>query len=81
MTLLHTPLTRRRFALLGGAALAAPLIATRALGQGSGVFRIGYISPQSGPLGSFGAHDGWLIDTLRANLASGIDLAGRRMQV
>ena len=66
---------------LTGAALAAPLIATRARGQGPDVFRIGYIGPQSGPLGIFGAHDGWLIETLRTNLAGGIEVGGRRMQV
>lgn len=81
MTLITAPISRRRFALLGGAALAAPFLATRALGQEAGVFRIGYIGPQSGPLGIFGAHDGWLIDTLRAHLAGGIDVGGRRMQV
>lgn len=81
MTTLHHPLSRRRFALLGGAALAAPLIGTRAFGQDAGVFRIGYVGPQSGPLGIFGAADGWLIDRIRANLAGGIEFGGRQMQV
>lgn len=75
-------LSRRSFnRLIGGAALAAPLIGTRAFGQDSGVFRIGYIGPQSGPLGIFGAADGWLTETIRANLAGGIEVGGRRMQV
>ncbi|WP_071795212.1 ABC transporter substrate-binding protein [Natronohydrobacter thiooxidans] len=74
-------ISRRRFTMLGGAALAAPFVATRALGQEAAVFRIGYIGPQSGPLGIFGAHDGWLIEQLRANLAGGIEVGGKHMQV
>ncbi|MDD7970956.1 ABC transporter substrate-binding protein [Roseinatronobacter alkalisoli] len=79
----HTPpLTRRRFTgLMGGAALAAPLIGTRAFGQGSNVYKIGYIGPRSGPLGIFGAADTYLIDTIRANLAGGVDVNGTQMQV
>lgn len=75
-------LSRRSFnRLISGAALAAPLIGTRAFGQEAGVFRIGYIGPQSGPLGIFGAADGWLIQTIRANLADGIEVGDRRMQI
>ena len=82
MTFRNAPLSRRRFTgLLAGSALAAPLIGTRAFGQEAGVFRIGYIGPQSGPLGIFGAHDSWLIETIRNNLAGGIEVGGRRMQV
>lgn len=75
-------LSRRSFnRLLGGAALAAPLIGTRAFGQDAGTFKIGYIGPRSGPLGIFGEADGYLIDTIRANLAGGIDVNGQRLQV
>ena len=82
MTTAASPLTRRSFTrLIAGSALAAPLIGTRAFGQDAATFRIGYIGPQSGPLGIFGAHDGWLIDAIRANLAGGIEVGGRRMQV
>jgi branched-chain amino acid transport system substrate-binding protein len=82
MTPTRTSLTRRSFtSLLGGAALAAPLIGTRAFGQNAATFKIGYIGPQSGPLGIFGAADGWLIDTIRTNLAGGIDVNGTRMSV
>ncbi len=82
MTLTTSRLDRRSFnRLIGGAALAAPMLGTRALGQGADTFRIGYIGPRSGPLGIFGAADGYLIDTIRANLAGGIEVNGRRMQV
>jgi branched-chain amino acid transport system substrate-binding protein len=74
-------LTRRSFGLLGGAALAAPLIGTHAFGQAAKTFRIGYIGPQSGPLGIFGAADPYLIETIRANLAGGIEVNGQQLQV
>ena len=75
-------LTRRSFnRLLAGSALAAPLIGSRAFGQDAATFKIGYIGPQSGPLGIFGAHDGYLIDTIRANLAGGIEVNGAKMAV
>lgn len=75
-------ISRRSFArLIAGAALAAPMIATRAFGQDASLFKIGYVSPQSGPLGIFGKADQFLIDTIRANLAGGIEVGGKMMQV
>lgn len=75
-------ISRRSFnRLIAGSALAAPLIGTRAFGQDAGTFKIGYIGPQSGPLGIFGAHDGYLVEAIRANLAGGIDVGGKTMQV
>ena len=75
-------LTRRQFnRLIGGSALAAPLIGSRAFGQDAATFKIGYIGPQSGPLGIFGAADSYLIDTIRTNLAGGIDVNGSKMMV
>jgi branched-chain amino acid transport system substrate-binding protein len=61
--------------------LASPLIGTRAFGQTAGTYKIGYVGPNSGPLGIFGAADGYLIETIRANLAGGIDVNGTKMQV
>ena len=72
-------ISRRAFTrLIAGSALAAPLIGTRAFGQDAATFKIGYIGPQSGPLGIFGAADGYLIETIKANLAGGIDVNGQR---
>ena len=81
-SLISAPISRRSFSrLIAGSALAAPLIGTRAFGQDAGVFKIGYIGPQSGPLGIFGMADQYLIDTIRANLAGGIEVGGKMMQV
>jgi branched-chain amino acid transport system substrate-binding protein len=75
-------MTRRSFGrLIAGSALAAPLIGTRAFGQNASTYRIGYIGPQSGPLGIFGSGDTYLIETIKANLAGGIDVAGGKMNV
>jgi branched-chain amino acid transport system substrate-binding protein len=75
-------ISRRAFTrLIAGSALAAPLIGSRAFGQDAATFKIGYIGPQSGPLGIFGAGDGYLIETIKANLAGGIDVNGTKMNV
>lgn len=75
-------ISRRNFnRLIAGSALAAPMVGTRAFGQDAATFKIGYIGPQSGPLGIFGGADGYLIDTIRANLAGGIDVGGQMMNV
>lgn len=50
--------TRRRL-LKSGAALGAATLAMPALGQGARV-RIGYVSPQSGPLSAFSQADGYM---------------------
>ena len=75
-------LSRRSFnRLIAGSALAAPMIGTRSFGQDAATFKIGYIGSQSGPLGIFGAHDGYLVEAIKANLAAGIDVGGKTMKV
>ncbi|HEX7382554.1 MAG TPA: ABC transporter substrate-binding protein [Nevskiaceae bacterium] len=43
--------------------------------------RVGFISPQSGPLGQFGQSDPYVIDLARKALAQGIEVGGRRYRV
>ena len=75
-------INRRSFnRLIAGSALAAPMIGTHAFGQDAATFKIGYIGPESGPLGIFGAHNKYLLDTIRANLAGGFDVNGTKMNI
>jgi branched-chain amino acid transport system substrate-binding protein len=71
----------RRHLLRGGLAAAAvgalPALA-RAQGQ---TIRIGFVSPQSGPLGIFGEGDGYVMDLVRLAHAGGIEAGGKRYQL
>lgn len=61
----------RRGLIRGGAALiAAPAIlrASRAMGQ-SATFKIGYVSPQTGPLAGFGESDAFALEAVKAAFA------------
>ena len=72
------PLGRRRFVIgTAGAALTlAPLRRVRAAGK---TIRIGYVSPQTGPLAPFGEADTYTLHSLKAMLQGGIATpAGKR---
>ena len=64
------PLSRR---LLLGAAGAAPLLLARrrAFAAAEDKVRIGFISPRTGALASFGQTDGYVLDLARKALAQG----------
>ena len=71
----------RRDILRTGAAAAAtaalPLLARAA----DDVIRIGFVSPQSGPLGIFGDGDGYVLDLVRRTAAGGVMAGGKRWKV
>ena len=70
--------TRRR--MLGQ--LAAGAVATqlpiRASAQTGRTLRIGFVSPQTGPLAAFGEANRWTIDSLKAKFAEGVVINGTR---
>jgi branched-chain amino acid transport system substrate-binding protein len=72
-------LDRRRFlrlaALAGAAGLAGCGTAER-LGNRRQI-RLGYVSPQSGPLFAFGETDAYVIDGVRQALRNGLEIGGR----
>jgi branched-chain amino acid transport system substrate-binding protein len=72
-------LDRRRFlrltALSGSAALAGCGTST-ALGNRRPV-RLGYVSPQSGPLSAFGQADTFVVEGVKGALRDGLDIGGR----
>ncbi|WP_206998855.1 ABC transporter substrate-binding protein [Trinickia mobilis] len=78
---------RRRFVRVaaGGAlAAAAPALSTfspLALGGGVRTLKIGYVSPQTGPLAPFGEADRFTIRQMQTRLKSGIAIRGRTYPV
>ena len=81
-TALH--LDRRRFVTLAGgaaAALTVPASVRSAFAQGDDVIRVGFISPQSGPIGIFGEGDPYVMDLVRKTVAEGIEVGGKRYGV
>jgi branched-chain amino acid transport system substrate-binding protein len=70
---------RRRFlqlAALSGASLLAGCGTSARLADGQPV-KLGYVSPQSGPLFSFGEADHFVVDGARRALADGLRIGGR----
>ncbi len=68
----------RRALIQAGAALAAATAAPRLFAQGAAI-KVGYVSPQTGPLAPFGEADRWVIDQMKAALKDGISVAGRKL--
>ena len=63
-------------AMVAGSGLAAPAIA-----QSGNTIRIGFVSPQTGPLAAFGEADAFVIDGINKALADGLDIDGTTYNV
>ncbi|WP_423065151.1 ABC transporter substrate-binding protein [Devosia sp. CN2-171] len=77
-------ISRRGFLKTAGAAaafLSVPATARSAFASGEDVIRIGFVSPQSGPIGIFGDGDPYVLDLVRKTVAEGIDVGGKRYGV
>ncbi|RVT47724.1 ABC transporter substrate-binding protein [Rubrivivax albus] len=74
----RTPSTSRRRLLQGGLAAAAvggfPALSRAQAGR----LRVGFVSPQSGPLGIFGEADGWVLDRVRQASGGQVEAGGKR---
>lgn len=68
-------LNRRRLIQTSGAALFAPAILSRPLRAQTGVLKVGYVTPRSGPLGAISEGDGWVIDQFRELMGGKIETA------
>jgi branched-chain amino acid transport system substrate-binding protein len=71
-------LNRRHF-VQGSAALAVAAVAPRLHAQT--VVKIGYVSPQTGPLAPFGEADKWVIEQMKAVFKDGISVGGKKLPV
>jgi len=78
----NTSLSRRRFLSGVGATLAAPAILkhTRAYAANP-VLKIGFVSPQTGPLAAFGEADDFVLKGIRAEFAGGIENNGKTYDI
>jgi branched-chain amino acid transport system substrate-binding protein len=73
----------RRTALkaAGGIALATMLPAPRIHAAGGNTIKIGYVSPQTGPLAVFAEPDAFTLAEVKRNLAGGVKVAGKTYAV
>lgn len=69
----------RRQLIQGAAALAAA--GTPALLRAADTLKLGYVSPQTGPLAPFGEADRWVIEQMKAALKDGLAVGGRKHDV
>jgi branched-chain amino acid transport system substrate-binding protein len=78
----RTPMDANRRTTLQTLAAAAGSLATGAAwsqtGTAGGTVRIGYVSPQTGPLAPFGEADKWVIERMQAAFKEGIVIGGRK---
>lgn len=72
--------SRRDILKYGSATLLGSGLATPVLAQ-ERVLRIGFVSPQTGPLAAFGEADGFVLEGVRAAIAGGIEAAGANWQI
>lgn len=75
---------RRHFVKLaaGGALVAAsPTFARIANAEGTRTLKIGYVSPQTGPLAPFGEADRFIIEQMQTALKAGIAINGKQYPV
>jgi branched-chain amino acid transport system substrate-binding protein len=71
---------RRSVIKAGGAAAILAALPKFAQAQGATV-KIGYVSPQTGPLAPFGEADKWVIDRMQAVFKSGISVGGKKSAI
>lgn len=71
-------LNRRTF-VQATAALAATAGATRVFAADT--LKIGYVSPQTGPLAPFGEADKWVIEQMKSAFKDGLSIGGKKYEV
>ena len=71
-------ISRRHF--MQGAAAAA-LITTTGVAFAADTIKIGYVSPQTGPLAPFGEADKWVIEQMKAAFKDGLSVGGKKYAV
>jgi branched-chain amino acid transport system substrate-binding protein len=75
---MNMTLNRRTF--VQGVTAAATLAASR-LTLAADTLKIGYVSPQTGPLAPFGEADKWVIDQMKTAFKDGLTVGGRKYDV
>ena len=60
---------------------AAAAVTSMPLAWAADVVKIGYVSPQTGPLAPFGEADKWVIEQMKVAFKDGITIAGKKHEV
>ncbi len=68
-------ITRRHF--IQSAATAA-LLSTTGVALAADTIKIGYVSPQTGPLAPFGEADKWVIEQMKGEFKEGVMVGGKK---
>jgi len=71
-------ITRRHFMQ---SAAAAALLTTTGVAFAADTIKIGYVSPQTGPLAPFGEADKWVIEQMKAAFKDGVMVGGKKYAV
>lgn len=74
-------ISRRSLLITSGAAGLTLVGSHRLLAAENDVIKVGFISPRTGPLGSFGQTDGYVLDLARKALANGLTIGGKSYRV
>ncbi len=77
---ISTTVSRRRVLQAGGAAVAVSGLSFPAVAAEK-EFKIGYVTPQTGPLAPFGEADSFVIQTAGDLLAKGVKVGGKNVKV
>jgi len=71
-------MNRRQFTQTTAAIAAASALP---LARAADVVKIGYVSPQTGPLAPFGEADRWVIDQMKTAFKDGLSIGGKKHEV
>jgi branched-chain amino acid transport system substrate-binding protein len=74
------PVTRRRVMQAGGAIAATAALGVPAIAQAKS-FKLGYVSPQTGPLAPFGEADSFVLAQVREHFKGGIKIGANTVPV
>jgi branched-chain amino acid transport system substrate-binding protein len=75
MKRISAPVTRRRVIEAGGALAASAALGFPAIAQAK-PFKLGYVSPQTGPLAPFGEADSFVLAAVRETFKNGVKIGG-----
>src|SRR5882757_4199467 len=74
-------MTVNRRTFVQGASIAAATMSISKLAFGADTIKIGYVSPQTGPLAPFGEADKWVIDQMKNAFKNGLTVQGKKYDV
>ena len=74
----ETSTSRRQLLISAAAGLTSMQLARPAWAQSARALRVGFVSPQTGPLAAFGEADRWTIEALQKTLVDGVIVNGKR---